>query len=373
MISLDMSDQNTKTVTNLRKIIHIDMDAFFASVEQLDNPGLKDKPVIVGGNPNGRGVVAAASYEARSFGVRSAMPSRLAKKLCPQAIFVKTRFSRYKEISQEIRKIFYSVTDLVEPLSLDEAYLDVTNNKLKMNHASEIAKYIKQKIYEKVGLTASAGVGPNKLIAKIASDYNKPNGLTIVPPEKIQKFLDKMPVEKLFGVGPKTKLKLNSLEIKSIDQLKNLKLYELESYFGTFGKTLFHYARGIDQRSVKPFRLAKSIGKETTFKEDKLEINELTGVLETLIEEVLDELNHDKLLAKTITIKVRFHDFQTLTRSMTFNYPSNDEKDIQEKAKNLLYDIDSLGHTPIRLIGFSVKIFYPQTQNQQLQLNFDQI
>ena len=251
-----------------RKIIHIDMDAFYASIEQRDKPSLKGKPVIVGGNPQSRGVVATCSYEAREYGIHSAMPCKTAYKRCPYAIFVRPRFEVYKQVSYEIREIFYKYTDLVEPLSLDEAFLDVTENKLNIKYATDVAKMIKKEIYEKTGLTASAGVSYNKFLAKLASDYNKPNGLTVIREDNAQSFLDNLPIRKFFGIGKVTQKTLKGLGVENGYDLRQMEISELESIFKNRGYLFYQLARGIDNREVEPHRERKSIGAETTLTEN---------------------------------------------------------------------------------------------------------
>lgn len=289
---------------NQRKIIHIDMDAFYASIEQRDNPNLKGKPVIVGGNPQGRGVVSTCSYEARKYGIHSAMPCKVAYKRCPYAIFVRPRFEVYSQVSYEIRKIFYKYTDLVEPLSLDEAYLDVTDNKLNIKYATEIAKLIKNEIYEKTGLTASAGVSYNKFLAKLASDYNKPNGLTIIREDNSQSFLESLPISKFFGIGKVTQRALHNLGIETGYDLRQLGVNELESIFKNRGYLFYQLARGIDHRPVEPHRERKSVGAETTLSENlDLEDEKLINILDELCEEVANRTEYLKKMGRTVTLK----------------------------------------------------------------------
>ncbi|MGL5693868.1 MAG: DNA polymerase IV [Peptostreptococcaceae bacterium] len=337
-----------------RKIIHIDMDAFYASVEQRDNPSLKGKPVIVGGKPESRGVVATCSYEARKYGIHSAMPSKVAYKRCPYAIFVPPRFQVYHQVSQQIRDIFYRYTDLVEPLSLDEAYLDVTNNKKNIKYASKIAKMIKEDILRETNLTASAGVSCNKFLAKLASDYQKPNGLTIITPENAESFLDNLPIEKFFGVGKVTARLLKNMEINNGYDLRQLSLYELEQVFKSRGYTFYQFARGIDYRLVEPYRERKSIGAETTLS-NNLYIDEesVTDILSDLSEEVSYRTEKSDKLGKTITLKVKFEDFTQITRSISVEHPINSKEDIRTHVYNLLKNIDSK-NLQIRLLGVTL-------------------
>ncbi|HUP56393.1 MAG TPA: DNA polymerase IV, partial [Bdellovibrionota bacterium] len=269
-----------------RKIIHVDMDAFYTSVEQRDRPELRGKPVVVGGSAEGRGVVASASYEARKFGVRSAMPSKRAAQLCPNLIFVRPNFEKYTEASRRIRAIFESVTELVEPLSLDEAYLDVTENKLGEPLAGKLAILIKRRIRDELQLTASAGVGPNKFVAKIASDLKKPDGLVVVPPERVREFVDPLPVERFWGVGPATAKRLHSLGLRTGKDVRECSLSILEAALGKFGAFLHGLSQGIDDRAVESDWDPKSRGAETTFGKDLLEVPRLQQVLDELSQEV---------------------------------------------------------------------------------------
>ena len=263
----------------MRKIIHVDMDCFYAAIEQRDNPKIKGKPVAVGGSDKRRGVIATASYEARKYGIKSALATKVAKKKCPRLIIVPPRFSVYKEVSQQIRDIFYKYTDLVEPLSLDEAYLDVTENKLDMKSAILIARRIKEDIQNTVNLTASAGVSYNKFLAKVASDYNKPDGLTAILPEKAQSFMEDLPIEKFFGIGNATARKMHRLKIRKGIDLKRLSKIELGQHFGKTGHFYFDIVRGIDNREVNPDRVRKSVSEETTFAEDIVEEKEILSIL----------------------------------------------------------------------------------------------
>jgi len=335
----------------IRKIIHVDMDAFFASVEQMDNPELKGKPIAVGGGGK-RGVVSAASYEARKFGVKSAMAGTLAAKLCPELIFVRTNFERYKEISQQIRRIFYDYTDLVEPLSLDEAYLDVTQNKKGNPSASLIAKEIRARIFNEVGLTASAGISINKFIAKVASDYNKPNGQKTVNPEEVLEFLEQLDIRKFYGVGKVTAEKMYQKGIFTGADLKQKSLEYLENHFGKSGKYYYHIVRGIHTSEVKPHRTRKSLAAERTFSENLSSEIFMLEKLEHIAEEVSRRLSRSKVAGKTITLKIKYSDFTLQTRSKTLPYYLSDKSVILETAKSLLYQ-EKLNNS-VRLLGISL-------------------
>ncbi|WP_298262768.1 DNA polymerase IV [uncultured Lutibacter sp.] len=340
-----------KENVSYRKIIHVDMDAFYASVEQLDNPDLKGKPIVVGGESE-RGVVAAASYEARKFGVRSAMSGVVAKKKCPHLIFVRPRFSRYKEISQKIRAIFYEYTELVEPLSLDEAYLDVTENKKGNPSASLIAKEIRQRIFEELNLSASAGISVNKFIAKIASDINKPNGQKTIPPEEVISFLETLPIEKFFGIGKVTAAKMYNL---GIFNGKDLKEKTEEFLIRNFNKSGLHYyqiVRGIHQSKVKPNRERKSVAAEHTFIKNLTSEIFMIEKLEKISEELENRLIKSKVSGKTITLKIKYSDFKTQTRSKTLPYFVKEKAILFETVKELLFQEKVLNS--VRLLGISV-------------------
>jgi len=334
-----------------RKIIHVDMDAFYASVEQLDNPELKGKPVAVGGNSK-RGVVSAASYEARKFGVRSAMSSVLAKLNCPELIFVYPRFDRYKEISQKVRAIFYEFTDLVEPLSLDEAYLDVTENKKGNPSATLIAKEIRERIFKEVGLTASAGISVNKFIAKVASDYNKPNGQKTVSPEEVIAFLERLDIRKFYGIGKVTAEKMYQLGIFTGKDLKSKSIEFLSEKFGKSGKYYFYVVRGIHNSEVKSHRIRKSLAAERTFNENLSSEIFMIEKLEHIAEEVSRRLKSSKVEGKTVTLKIKYSDFTLQTRSKTLSYFVCDKIIILEQAKMLLYQ-EKLKNS-VRLLGISI-------------------
>ncbi|MBF4982864.1 DNA polymerase IV [Nonlabens mediterrranea] len=299
-----------------RKIIHVDMDAFYASVEQRDFPELKGKPIAVGGG-NNRGVVAAASYEARKYGVRSAMPSITAKKLCPDLIFVKHRFDKYREVSQQIRDIFLDYTDLVEPLSLDEAYLDVTENKLNYPSATVIAYDIRRRIYETTGLTASAGISINKFVAKIASDYNKPNGQKTITPEEVIPFLEELEIRKFHGIGKVTAEKMYLQGIFTGAHLKERSLEFLQEHFGKSGAHYYNIVRGVHHSPVKPDRIRKSLGAERTFSENISSEIFMKERLTQIAEEIEKRLAKNDVAGKTVTLKIKYSDFKTQTRSKT--------------------------------------------------------
>ncbi|WP_396217672.1 DNA polymerase IV [Flavobacterium sp.] len=334
-----------------RKIIHIDMDAFYASVEQLDNPDLKGKPIAVGGNEI-RGVVSAASYEARKFGVRSAMSGAQAARLCADLIFVKPNFERYKEVSKQIRKIFYEYTDLVEPLSLDEAYLDVTENKKGNPSATLIAKEIRQKIFEVTGLTASAGISVNKFVAKIASDFNKPNGQKTVNPDEVEAFIEVLDVKKFYGIGKVTAEKMYQLGIYSGTDLKSKSLDYLEKHFGNSGNSYYNLSRGISFSQVKPNREMKSVGAERTFNKNLSSEIYMEERLKNIAEEIDRRIKKYKIAGKTITLKIKYSDFSQQTRSKTVQYFISDKNLIFETAKELLYQ-EKLKNS-VRLLGISL-------------------
>ena len=308
----------------IRKIIHIDMDAFYASVEQMDNPELKGKAVAVGGSEK-RGVVSAASYEARKFGVKSAMSGSLAAKLCPELIFVRPNFERYTEISKKIKTIFFDYTDLVEPLSLDEAYLDVTENKKGNPSASLIAKDIRNRIYNEVGLTASAGISINKFVAKIASDYNKPNGQKTVNPEDVISFLEDLDIRKFYGIGKVTAEKMYQKGIFTGKDLKTKSIEYLDTHFGKSGKYYYSIVRGIHKSEVKPNRIRKSLAAERTFSENLSSEIFMLEKLEHISNEVSRRLSKNKVAGKTVTLKIKYSDFTQQTRSKTLAYYLSDK------------------------------------------------
>ncbi len=329
------------------------MDAFFASVEQHDSPGLKGKPVVVGGSPSGRGVVAAASYEARTYGIHSAMPAYRAVKLCPNAVFVKPRFERYKQVSDIIRSIFREYTDLVEPLSLDEAYLDITKNKKNIRSARKVAELIKEEIREKTGLTASAGVAVNKFLAKIASDLNKPDGLAVITPDKMLAFLESLPVGKFHGIGRATEAKMHSLGIYTGADLKEQSEADLVRHFGKPGYFYYNIVRGIDNREVKANRIRKSVGAENTYSDDLEAMPEIREKLRLIARKVSDRMIKADALGRTITLKVRYSNFESVTRSQSLDVMINEEEMLYDTAQELLEQTEA-GIRPVRLLGISV-------------------
>ena len=334
-----------------RKIIHVDMDAFYASVEQLDNPELRGKPVAVGGTSK-RGGVSAASYEARKFGVRSAMSSVIAMQNCPDLIFVKSNFKRYHEVSDQIRKIFYEFTDKVEPLSLDEAYLDVTENKKGNPSASLIAEEIRKKIKEKTGLNASAGISINKFIAKVASDINKPNGQKTVPPSEVIDFLEKLDIKKFFGVGKVTVQKMYRHGIFTGKDLKEKSNEYLDEHFGKSGRFYYNVVRGKHFSEVKTSRTRKSLAAERTFSENISSEIFMIKKLEDIAKEVENRLKKSKVAGKTITLKIKYSDFTLQTRSKTLPYYISDKNVMVETVKELLYQ--STMKNSVRLLGISL-------------------
>ena len=350
----------------MRKIIHIDMDAFYASVEQRDNPDLRGKPIAVGYG-EARGVVATASYEARKFGVRSAMPSLTARNKCPGLIFVPPRFDVYHEISMQIRKIFLEYTDWVEPLSLDEAFLDVTVNHQNNPSAGRIAKEIKQKIFEKTGLTASAGVSINKFLAKIASEHKKPDGFFVISPEEAEQFVENLKIEQFFGVGKVTAQKMHKQRIFTGLDLKQRAETELVRLFGKVGHDFYQYARAVDNREVEPNRVTKSISNETTFLQDKNNLILLTVELYHLAKEVFGRMKAEDFHVKTITIKIKYADFKIITRSKTLPQKITAFHQFWHIAREMMKQIDLSGQ-PVRLIGFGISNAEDEIPTKQMQL-----
>lgn len=352
-----------------RKIIHIDMDAFYASVEQMDNPELRGKPIAVGGAEN-RGVVSAASYEARKFGVRSAISGFLAKKNCPELIFVRPRFDRYKEISKQIHKIFREYTDLVEPLSLDEAYLDVTKNKKGNPSASLLAQEIRARIFNEVGLTASAGISVNKFVAKIASDYNKPNGQKTVNPDEVISFLEQLPIQKFYGVGKVTAEKMFQLGIFTGLDLKGKSVEFLEKHFGKSGGFYYNVVRGIHNSEVKSNRITKSVAAEHTFDINLSSEIFMLEKLERIALELERRLKKHQISGKTITLKIKYSDFTQQTRSKTMPYFISDKALIYETVKELLYQEKM--KDSVRLLGISLSNLNTEIKKTVVvQLKFD--
>lgn len=335
-----------------RKIVHIDMDAFYASVEMLDRPEYRGKPLIVGGQPGSRSVVCTASYEARKFGVRSAMSTTYAARLCPQGIFVPPRFERYKEISSAVRKIFERYTDKIEPLSLDEAYLDVTNHPTMF--ATKIAHEIRCAVAQELGLTCSAGVGPNKLIAKIASDMNKPNGLTVVQPHQVREFMENMPLRKIHGVGPATDKRLADAGYKLCSDLWNVDPGVLESVLGFWGRWIWRAAQGIDDRPVVTTWDRQSYGREDTLSADELDTKALEAKIDQLSHMVAKSLIRSKRSGRTITLKIKYSNFQSITRSRSVSVETQDADLIASVCKDLLQNKTEAGARPVRLVGVSV-------------------
>jgi DNA polymerase-4 len=326
------------------------MDAFYASVESRDNPELRGKPLAVGGSPESRGVVAAASYEARKFGVRSAMPMARAVRLCPELVIVHPDFSKYKEASNRVMAILHSVTPLVEPLSLDEAYLDVTENSWAEPLAMDVAQRIKQMIKDELQLTASAGVAPNKFLAKIASGWQKPDGLTVIAPERVESFLQKLPVEALWGVGPVTAKKLRAIGIERLVDVRTAEPALLTQAVGSLSEWLVQLSHGVDDRPVEPNRETKSISSETTYAKDLTDWREINQQVQLLAEEVADGLKRKGLRARTVTIKVRYKGFVTVTRSHTAEYFTDSRPDIVNRAQMLLERTEA-AERPVRLLG----------------------
>ena len=345
-------------------ILHVDMDAFYASVELRDNPSLVGKPVVVGGSPTGRGVIAAASYEARKFGIHSAMPASQAIRVCPSAVFIKPRMEHYAAISKQIREIFFRFTSLVEPLSLDEAFLDVTGSQRLFGDATTIGRKIQEAIASELGLAASVGVAPNKYLAKVASDLEKPNGFVIVDPDKIEAFLDPLPIARVWGVGPQTAKKFKSFGVETIGQLRKLPRDTLQLAFGLNSDHFWRLARGLDTRPVVPDRIAKSVSHETTFSVDIKNREALNAWLLELTEQVARRLRRHDIVGKTVHVKIRFGNFQTITRSKTINAPSQTTHCLWETASQILKDapLDGRG---IRLIGVGVSNLSNSGKKQQ--------
>ena len=357
-----------------RKIIHVDMDAFFAAVEQRNNPDLRGKPVVVGGRPDSRGVVSTCSYEAREYGIHSAMPAAEAYRRCPHAVFIERGdFDEYRRVSGQIRGIFRQVTDKVEPLSLDEAYLDVTENKLEEPSATRLAGWIKDVILEETQLTASAGVSFNKSLAKIASDWDKPDGLTVITPDRAMEFISDLPVRKFWGVGPKTAARMEELGLRTGGDLREWPLWKLVEAFGKSGPWYYDICRGIDHREVVTDWIRKSLGKERTFGEDVTDIDWIRNFLSELLQTVWTELEEKELRGRTVTVKVKYADFQQVTRSRSFLAPVADLPSLQRTTLQLLEETEA-GIRPVRLIGASVSSFDEEedrSEVRQLSLSFE--
>lgn len=336
-----------------RKIIHFDMDCFYAAVEMRDDPRLRGKPVVVGGSPNSRGVVSTASYEARQYGVRSAMPCAHAKRLCPKAIFVPPNFAKYQAASQQIRAIFAQYTALIEPLSLDEAYLDVTHNELGL-YAVKIAKRIQEEILAVTQLTGSAGIAPNKMLAKIASDMNKPHGLTAVLPHQAYDFMQPLSLRKIPGIGPASEKRLNQHGFYRCADVVVHSQQVLQALLGErMGRWLYDRVRGLDERAVQPHRERKSMGKEDTFREDVIDIAQLQRKLEPIAQAIAAKLERNELVGRTITLKVKYANFKQITRSHTLTHPTRDPSQLLSSAFQLLTKTKA-GVEPVRLVGLSV-------------------
>ena len=339
-----------------RKIIHIDMDAFFAAIEVRDNPALKGKPVIIARDPRqsgGRGVVSTCSYEARAFGVHSAMSSKEAYERCPQGIFISGNYEKYQEVGRQVREIFHRYTDLVEPMSIDEAYLDVTENKLGITSAVKIAKLIQYDIWQELQLTASAGVSYNKFLAKIASDMEKPRGLTVILPQDAQAVLSQLPIEKFYGVGKKSVEKLHELGIYTGADLLEVPEMTLIDHFGRFGYDLYRKARGISNSPVKTHRVRKSIGKERTYGKLLYRMEDIQKELSGLAQRVVQSLGRHQKVGKTIVVKIRYADFQTLTKRRTLDIPTNDEEVILRIATEIVDQVGELDRG-VRLLGITL-------------------
>jgi DNA polymerase-4 len=369
-----------------RQIIHFDMDAFYASVEQFDNPGLAGKAVIVGGDPKKRGVVSAASYEARKFGVHSAMPMSQAIRLCPNAIVLPVRMKRYAELSRQIHDIFQKFTPEIEPISLDEAFLDITGSLQLFGSAEKIGRDIKLQIKEQLGLVASVGIAPNKFLAKLASDLDKPDGFVIITEENKQQILDPLPVSRIWGVGKVTEKALKSKGINTIRQLREAPPEVLHSIFGDQTPHMLRLAQGIDNREVESSREGKSISSEQTFATDTTDKEILLGVLLNQVEDVAQRLRAKDLEARTVTLKLRYDDFRTITRSASFDCSTNTTKTLWLQAKEVFVKWHKISAGPLRLLGFGVSglqkagtgqqsLFAEHEQEKQKKLDkaFDEI
>lgn len=355
----------------MRKIIHIDMDAFFASIEQRDRPELRGLPVIVGGSPERRGVVSTCSYEARAFGVHSAMPMRTAIRLCPEATVLEPDIRKYSRVSAQIREIFFGITPLVEPVSIDEAYLDVTENSLGEPSATRVGRHLQREIYRITGLTASAGVSYNKFLAKVASDQKKPAGLTVIRPEDATAFLDTLPVGKFHGIGRVTAARLESMNVKTGHSLRELDLSVLSSMFGKVGVFYYQIVRGIDDRPVEPETERKSVGRETTLAEDCSDLRRIRILVRLLSRKVGHILERKGLAGRTVTLKVRYENFDTVTRSLSGDHSLSDGAVIGELAIQLLQKTEA-GKRPVRLLGVTVSNFpSEEEQKRAVQLEFD--
>ncbi len=359
---------NLSSMEKQRFILHIDMDAFFASVEQMDNPKLAGRLLIVGGNPQGRGVVAACSYEARKFGIHSAMSGANAFRLCPHALFVRPRKDRYREVSIQIMEIFHSCAPLVEPLSLDEAFLDISADHASFPAAALTAEQIRSRIFHEIGLTCSAGVSYNKFLAKVASDIKKPDGLTVIPVDQAKSFLGALAIGKFYGVGKVTEKKMHSLGIRIGQDLLRFQKVELENFFGKAGAFFYDIVRGVDKRSVQSRQGRKSIGTETTMETDILDLRQIQEVLKQLSLKIEHTLHNKGCCGSTITLKVRYHDFSTVTRSLTLPTPLSKADEIMRHMSRLLQATEA-GKTKIRLLGITLSNLTDESKKIPTQLH----
>jgi DNA polymerase-4 len=339
-----------------RKIIHVDMDAFYAAVETRDNPALEGRPLVIGGHPQSRGVVCTASYAARKFGIRSAMSCARAYRLCPDAVFLPPNFHKYHQVSQQIRGIFARYTPLIEPLSLDEAYLDVTKTSSGL-YAAQIGREIQSAVSQELRLSCSVGVAPNKLVAKIASEYRKPAGLTVVPPEKVAAFMQVLHVRNLFGVGPVTEKRLHAVGLLTCADIINAPMDLLENQLGSFAVWIRSAAQGIDERDVQTSRERKSFGREETFSKDLLHMDRLLEELRLLSEKISCDMQEKEISGRTLTLKVKYGDFQQITRSQTLTNATNSASEIFSASQRLLVERSEAGRRHIRLLGLSLSNF----------------
>ncbi|NBW80459.1 DNA polymerase IV [bacterium] len=346
------------------------MDAFYASVEVRDNPALAGKPLVIGGSPQSRAVVCTASYEARRFGIRSAMSCAKAYRLCREAVFLPPNFEKYARVSQQIREIFARYTNLIEPLSLDEAFLDVTNNNLGL-YAAQIGKNIQAAVASELKLSCSVGVAPNKLVAKIASDWRKPAGLTVVPPEKVAEFMKALEVRKLFGVGPATEKRLHGLGIRTCEDVLAKPLDELEQNLGSFARWIHNCAQGIDERRIHTSRKRKSLGREETFSEDLVNLPRLLEELNILAKKISRDLKRRDLVGRTLTLKVKYHDFEQITRSQTLALQTDSEDEIFNVARQLFLEKTDAGQRHIRLLGLSVSNLGQELESDSVEELFE--
>ncbi len=352
-----------------RKIVHFDMDAFYASIEIRDDPSLKDRPLVIGGSPNSRGVVCTASYAARKFGIRSAMPCSQAARLCPTAVFLPPDFPKYQQASREIRAIFAQYTSLIEPLSLDEAYLDVTHNAQGLL-ATKLAKLMQEQIHEELKLTGSAGVAPNKLLAKIASDINKPKGLAVILPQQVRRFMEHLPLRRIHGIGPASDKRLQQLGLVLCRDVWQRQAGELEAQLGSMGRWIWERAHGLDDRPVEVERERKSLGKEDTFPADILDLDQLIGELRAIARSVAEALQKRSLKGKTITVKCKYADFNQVTRSQSLPLATDAVEILQTVACDLLRQTEA-GRRRVRLLGVSVANFEVQAYEPGLLLDED--